>query len=97
MTFTAGGLSCAPPGSIARVALRLVEPDAIQFACSLLLAQSGGIFEATALARPIEASRQTVMDYLAVPGATFVMNVVRPYAAAGAAEIASAPPYAALT
>lgn len=57
----------------------------------MLLAQSGGIFEATALARPVEASRQTVMNYLAVLDATFVMHVIRPYAAAGAAEIVSAP------
>ncbi len=70
---------------------RLERRHAFQRLFELLLAQSGGIFEATALARPIDASRQTVMNYLAVLDATFVMHVVRPYAAAGAAEIVSAP------
>ena len=70
---------------------RLERRQSFQRLLELLLMQSGGIFEATALARPVEASRQTVMNYLAVLEATFVMHVVRPYAAAGAAEITSAP------
>jgi predicted AAA+ superfamily ATPase len=57
----------------------------------LLLAQSGGIFEATALARACEVSRTTISTYVAVLEATFVVHLVRPYAAGGAAEIVSAP------
>jgi hypothetical protein len=57
----------------------------------LLLRQSGGIFEASALARPLEISRTTVANYLAVLEQTMVMHVVRPYAAGGGAEIVSAP------
>ncbi len=70
---------------------RLERRPSFQRLFELLLAQSGGIFEATALARPAEVSRTTVMSYLAVLEATFVMHVVRPFAAGGAAEIVSAP------
>ena len=70
---------------------RLERRYTFQRLFELLLAQSGGVFEATALARPSEASRQTVTNYLAVLEATFVMHVVRPYVAGGAAEIVSAP------
>ena len=70
---------------------RLERRQSFQRLFELLLAQSGGMFEATALARPSEASRQTVMNYLAVLEATFVMHVVRPYAGGGAAEIVTAP------
>ena len=57
----------------------------------LLLVQSGGIFEATGLARSCEISRQTVMNYLGVLEATFVMHVVRPFASNPSAEIVAAP------
>ena len=70
---------------------RLERRQSFQRLFELLLAQSGGIFEATSLARPAEVSRTTVMNYLAVLEATFVMHVVRPFAAGGAAEIVSAP------
>ena len=70
---------------------RLERRQSFQRLFELLLAQSGGIFEATALARPSEVSRTTVMNYLAVLEATFVMHVVRPFAAGGAAEIVAAP------
>ena len=70
---------------------RLERRQSFQRLFELLLVQSGGIFEATALARPTEVSRTTVMNYLAVLDATFVMHLVRPFAAGGAAEIVSAP------
>jgi hypothetical protein len=57
----------------------------------LLMAQSGGIFEASALARPCEVSRTTVTNYAAVLEATFVIHLVRPYVGGGAAEIVAAP------
>ena len=70
---------------------RLERRHSFQRLFELLLAQSGGMFEATALARPSEASRTTIMNYLAVLEATFVMHVIRPFAAGGAAEIVTAP------
>ncbi len=70
---------------------RLERRQSFQRLFELLLAQSGGIFEATSLARPSEVSRTTVMNYLAVLEATFVMHVIRPFAAGGAAEIVAAP------
>lgn len=57
----------------------------------LLMMQSGGIFEATALARACEVSRTTIANYVAVLDATFVVHLVRPYAGGGAAEIVAAP------
>ncbi len=57
----------------------------------LLLIDSGGIFEATRFARACEISRQTVMNYLDVLEATFVMHVVRPFASNPSAEIIAAP------
>jgi hypothetical protein len=57
----------------------------------LLLVDSGGIFEATRFARACEVSRQTVMNYLEVLEATFVMHVVRPFASNPSAEIVAAP------
>ena len=55
------------------------------------MAQSGGLFEATAFARACEVSRTTVANYVAVLEATFVVHLVRPFAGGGAAEILSAP------
>lgn len=57
----------------------------------MLLADSGGIFEATRFARACEISRQTVMNYLEVLELTFVMHVVRPFASNPSAEIVAAP------
>lgn len=70
---------------------RLERRHAFQRLLELLMAQSGGIFEATPLARACEVSRPTIAAYLAVLEATFVMHVVRPYAESGAAEIIAAP------
>lgn len=57
----------------------------------LLLAQSGGMFEAAALAPRCDISRTSVTNYLAVLDATFVVHVVRPFASNPASEIVSAP------
>ncbi|MDT0498085.1 ATP-binding protein [Algiphilus sp. W345] len=57
----------------------------------LLLAASGGIFEATRYARPCEVSRTTISNYLAVLESTFVAHVVRPFSTGKSAEIVSAP------
>jgi hypothetical protein len=57
----------------------------------LIAMQSGGIFEATALARSCEVSRTTIANYVSVLDATFVVHLVRPFAGGGAAEIVSAP------
>ena len=57
----------------------------------MLLVDSGGIFEATRFARACEVSRQTVMNYLDVLEATFVMHVVSPFASSPSAEIVAAP------
>ncbi len=57
----------------------------------LLLAASGGIFEATRFAGPCEVSRQTISNYLAVLEATLVAHVIRPYSAGGPSEIVHAP------
>lgn len=70
---------------------RLERKHAFQRLVELLMMQSGGIFEATALARACEISRPTVANYVSILEATFVAHVVRPYAAGKAAEIVAAP------
>lgn len=57
----------------------------------MVLAQSGGVFEATRFAAPCEISRTTVVNYLRVLEDTFVVQVVRPYSARRASEIVAAP------
>lgn len=57
----------------------------------LLLAQSGGIFEATRFARDCEVSRSTITNYLALLESTFVVHVVRPFSTRRAREILAAP------
>ena len=57
----------------------------------LLLAQSGGMFEATAFARPCEISRTTVANYLGVLEATQVAHIIRPFSTRRATEIVTAP------
>jgi len=57
----------------------------------LLLASSGGIFEATRYARPSEVSRTTIANYLSVLETTFVAHIVRPYSTGKTAEIVAAP------
>lgn len=57
----------------------------------LLMAQSGGIFEANKFARPCEVSRGTISNYLAVLEATYVVHVIRPFSTHRPTEIVSAP------
>ncbi len=57
----------------------------------LLLAQSGGMFEATRFATPCEISRTTVANYLSVLESTRAAHVVRPFSTHRASEIVSAP------
>lgn len=57
----------------------------------MLLTQSGGVFEASSLAGPCEASRPTLSAYLGVLEATRVAHVVRPFNSNRNAEIVAAP------
>jgi len=57
----------------------------------LLLANSGGLFEATRYTAPCEVSRPTIANYLNVLEETFVVHVVRPYSTHKLTEIVSAP------
>jgi len=57
----------------------------------LVMARSGGIFEATAYAAPCEVSRSTIANYLAVLEATFVAHIIRPFSSRSASEIIAAP------
>ncbi len=57
----------------------------------LLLAYSGGQFEATKFTIPCEVSRPTIANYLAILEETFVVHVIRPYATHKPTEILMAP------
>lgn len=70
---------------------RLERRHSFQKFTELLLAQSGGIFEATKFARPCEVSRPTITNYLAVLEATFVVHVIRPFSSHRPTEIIAAP------
>ena len=70
---------------------RLEQKHSFQKLLELILAQSGGIFEATRLARACEVSRTTVMNYLAVLEATFTAHIIRPFSGRASTEIVSAP------
>lgn len=70
---------------------RLERRHSFQKFAELLMAQSGGIFEATRFTRPCEVSRTTISNYLAVLEATFVVHVLRPFSSHRATEIIAAP------
>lgn len=70
---------------------RLERRSSFQRFFELLMAQSGGIFEASSFATPCEVSRATIANYLAVLDATFVVHVVRPYHTHRATELVAAP------
>lgn len=57
----------------------------------LLLAYSGGQFEASKFAAPCEVTRQTISNYLAILEQTFVVHVIRPYSTHKPNEIIMAP------
>ncbi len=70
---------------------RLERRWGFQRLLELLLAQSGGMFEATRFAGPCEISRPTVTNYLEVMSATSVVHLVRPFSTQRSTEIVSAP------
>lgn len=70
---------------------RLERRISFQRFVELLLAQSGGIFEATKFAAPCEVSRTTITNYLAVLEATSVALVLRPFSSRRSNEIIAAP------
>ena len=70
---------------------RLERRYSFQKFVELLMAQSGGIFEATRFSAPCEVSRPTIQNYLKVLEATFVVHVIRPYSLHRPTEIISAP------
>lgn len=70
---------------------RLERRDSFLRFVELLLAQSGGIFQATALARQCEVTHNTTRNYLAVLETTLVAHRVRPFSRRTATEIVAAP------
>ncbi|MBI5149423.1 MAG: ATP-binding protein [Candidatus Omnitrophica bacterium] len=70
---------------------RLGKRYSFQKFFELLMAQSGGIFEATRFAGPCEVSRATINNYLKILEATYVVHVVRPFSRRRATEIVAAP------
>lgn len=57
----------------------------------MLLAASGGIFEASRYAAACEVSRQTITNYLTILADTRVAHVIRPFTTRKPTEIVSAP------
>jgi len=70
---------------------RLEKRAAFQRLFELVLARSGGIFDASRFARECGVSRTTIANYLSALEATSVAHVVRPYSEGGSAEIVAAP------
>lgn len=70
---------------------RVERRRAFQRFFELLVAQSGGLFEATRFAAPCEVSRQTITNYLSILEATLVAHVIRPFSTRRATEIIAAP------
>ena len=70
---------------------RLERRYSFQRFTELLMAQSGGVFEASRFARPCEVSRTTISNYLSILEATFVVHVIRPFSSHRATEIVAAP------
>jgi predicted AAA+ superfamily ATPase len=70
---------------------RLERRQSFQRLVELLMAQSGGMFEATPFARACEVSRTTITNYVAVLEATLVVHLIRPFAGRRVAEIVAAP------
>jgi predicted AAA+ superfamily ATPase len=70
---------------------RLERRQSVQRFVELLLAGSGGLFEATRFARDCEVSRTTIAKYLGVLEATFVAHVIRPFTTRRATEILATP------
>jgi uncharacterized protein len=70
---------------------RLERRASFQRFVELLMAQSGGLFEASKFAAPCEVSRTTIANYLAVIESTAVALVLRPFSSRRSNEIVAAP------
>jgi len=70
---------------------RLERRSSFMRFAELLLARSGGIFEATAYAAPSEVSRTTIGNYLGALEITKFVHVVRPFSTHRSTEIVHAP------
>ena len=70
---------------------RLESRSSFQKFTELLVAQSGGVFEATRFTSACEVSRPTIANYLKALESTFTAHVIRPFSSHRAAEIVSAP------
>jgi hypothetical protein len=70
---------------------RLERRSSFQKFTELIMAQSGGIFEATRFARLCQVSHTTIGNYLKVLEATLVAQVIRPFSTHRPTEIVSAP------
>jgi len=70
---------------------RLGRRQSFRRFAELLLANSGGVFQATRFSRDCEVSRTTVGNYLSILESTFVVHVLRPFSRSRAQEIVSAP------
>ncbi|MCF7799650.1 AAA family ATPase [Candidatus Babeliales bacterium] len=64
---------------------------AFQKFTELLLANSGGLFEASRYAIPCEVTRPTISNYLNVLEETFVVHIIRPFSTHKPTEIVMAP------
>jgi predicted AAA+ superfamily ATPase len=70
---------------------RLERKQPFQKFVELLMAQSGGIFEASGFAAACGVSRPTIANYLAVLEETRIVHVLRPFSSHKPSEIVSAP------
>lgn len=74
-----------------QILFRLERRASFQRFVELLLAQSGGMFQATKFAKQCEVSHSTISNYLQALEATFVAHVIRPFSRHAPTEIVSAP------
>jgi len=70
---------------------RLEKKHSFQKFTELMLAKSGGIFEATAFAKSCEVSRGTISNYLSVLESTYIAHIIRPFHTHKSTEIVAAP------
>jgi len=70
---------------------RLERRSSFQQFVELVMARSGGIFEATRYTSECEVSRQTIVNYLRVLEATLVVHMIKPFSSHKPTEIVSAP------
>jgi predicted AAA+ superfamily ATPase len=70
---------------------RLERRSSFQRFAELLMAQSGGIFDAVRFAHSCAVSHTTIANYLSVLEATYVAHVVRPFSTHRPTEIVAAP------